>query len=547
MDKNRYLSLALFLILITASSFSVFASDTDTPATDAAIAETEVPETQVSETEVPETQATETEALETENVYAQAQELGRQELVELYSKVKNNEIEIIDQDPAYGPLVVVAQFDWKEDDAPDISWHTPTPENYMGLLPKDRLANTYEEAQTAILIYPVHFKVGFYTIGGDAYETTTKIAVVDLDQMKMYNVNDFATTNPPQTVYGPIGTSGYGPMKVEEALEYIAAELNSQQPEDYAPAEDSGISETDTTETEMIPPDQILDAFGNDVFRTTYDALSQGEEISNGTKSDTAKGLQDTLNEFGRGLTTDGAAGNLTFEALHQVQEALGLEVTETVSQDTYLQLLKYLLLDTDESLAASALGSTDSSEAAYQHAKVLKLKGQGYLAKQKFEESQWDDWEAQAAECVQAWPENGKIAQNPTIQGSEVELVIERNGTEGTAMQVDICTMEGEVVQSLFIQNSGQAAAYLPSGTYVIKSTGGSDWYGPADAFGEDHSWSVMTFDSDEDPSQKVPYVNLPAGSWIITINTSDYDPTAESVGSMSMEDYLAWSSQNT
>lgn len=79
-----------------------------------------------------------------------------------------------------------------------------------------------------------------------------------------------------------------------------------------------------------------------------------------------------------------------------------------------------------------------------------------------------------------------------------------------------------------------------------MIKSTSGTEWYGPKDAFGDDQPWFVMTFDSAEDASEQVPYVNLPAGAWMITINTSDYDPNAESVGSMSMDEYLAWAGQN-
>ena len=99
------------------------------------------------------------------------------------------------------------------------------------------------------------------------------------------------------------------------------------------------------------------------------------------------------------------------------------------------------------------------------------------------------------------------------------------------------------EVISSLFISGSGKATAYLPSGTYMIRSVDGNDWYGPGDAFGGEHSWSIMTFDSDEDSSEQVPYVYLPSGSWMITINAAEIDPDSESIGSMSMEEYLTWS----
>ena len=520
--------------------------ETEAPATETPLPETETPATEapVTETEAPVTEATvtETEApvIETENPYVEAQEQGRQELVNLYAQLLEDQIEVIDADPHYGAKVVVALFKNRTTDHPDISWHAPNDENHMECLPQERLAKILDEADTAILVYPEYTWVGNYTTGGAANRTTTEVAVIDLHQMKRFRIYDVATTEPPQTIYAAFGTGASGEMKTEDAMRYIANQLNAQSPEDYAPK----VYGSDAPD---ISEDQILEALGNDIFRSTFEALSQGEEIVNGTHSDAAKGLQETLNEFGRNLVADGAAGNMTFEGLHQVQEALGLESTENVNGDTYLQLLKYLLLDTDEAMAASALGITDSGEADYHRANVLKLKGQNYLAKLRYEESAWGDWEEKAAGCVVPWPENGKVYQNQNIQGSDVELVVHRNGDEETAMQVDICTLENEVISSLFISGSGEATVYLPSGTFMIRSTDGSEWYGPGDAFGGEHSWSIMTFNSEEDSSEQVPYVNLPSGSWMITINASEYNPDSESIGSMSVEEYLEWISQNS
>ena len=520
------------------------ATETPLPETEAAATEALLPETETpaTETPLPETEAPATEAPvpETENPYIEEQEQGRLELVDLCSTLFEDQVEVIDADPHYGAKVVVALFKNRTTDHPDISWHAPNDENHMECLPQERLAKILDEADTAILVYPEYTWVGNYTTGGAANRTTTEVAVIDLHQMKRFRIYDVATTEPPQTIYAAFGTGASGEMKTEDAMRYIANQLNAQSPEDYAPK----VYGSDAPD---ISEDQILEALGNDIFRSTFEALSQGEEIVNGTHSDAAKGLQETLNEFGRNLVADGAAGNMTFEGLHQVQEALGLEITESVNGDTYLQLLKYLLLDTDEAMAASALGITDSGEADYHRANVLKLKGQNYLAKLRYEESAWGDWEEKAAGCVVPWPENGKVYQNQNVQGSDVELVVHRNGDEETAMQVDICTLENEVISSLFISGSGEATVYLPSGTFMIRSTDGSEWYGPGDAFGGEHSWSIMTFNSDEDSSEQVPYVNLPSGSWMITINASEYNPDSESIGSMSVEEYLEWISQNS
>ena len=520
--------------------------ETEAPVTEAPLLETEAPVTEAPllETEAPVTEApllkTEAPLPETENPYVEAQELGRQKLVDLYAQLQEDQIEVIEEDPHYGAQVVVALFKTRTTEYPDISWHVPNDENYMGYLPQERLAKVLEDADTAVLIYPKHTWIGNYTSGGAANRTTTEVAAIDLHQMKRFSIHDVAVTDPPQTIYGAIGSGASGEMKCEDAMIYVADQLNAQSPEDYA---SGGYGSTAVSDAADITADQILDTLGSEFFRSTYEAVSQGEEIVSGTHSDAAKGLQLTLNEFGRNLAADGAAGNMTFEGLHQVQEALGLEQADSVNAETYLLLLKYLLLDTDEAMAASALGITDSGEAAYQHANVLKLKGQNYLAKLKYEESSWEDWEEQAAQCIVGWPENGKVFQNQNIQGSDVELIVNRNGDEGTAMQVDICTLENEVISSLFISGSGKATAYLPSGTYMIRSVDGNDWYGPGDAFGGEHSWSIMTFDSDEDSSEQVPYVYLPSGSWMITINAAEIDPDSESIGSMSMEEYLTWS----
>ena len=99
--------------------------------------------------------------------------------------------------------------------------------------------------------------------------------------------------------------------------------------------------------------DYVLNQLGNSLYRETYEALAGGETVSMGGWGTTAKGLQQTLIDFGQKLSADGQAGGKTFEALHAVQDSFGMERTDKVDSEAYSHLLLRLLvlkeMDEDE------------------------------------------------------------------------------------------------------------------------------------------------------------------------------------------------------
>ena len=99
-----------------------------------------------------------------------------------------------------------------------------------------------------------------------------------------------------------------------------------------------------TAQTGGMSTEEVLDALGEEVYRTTYAALLSGEVVEKGSKGDTAKGVQQTLAAFGQDIAVDGNVGPRTIAALNAVQEAFGLELTESVDAAGYGEILRCLL-----------------------------------------------------------------------------------------------------------------------------------------------------------------------------------------------------------
>ena len=97
-------------------------------------------------------------------------------------------------------------------------------------------------------------------------------------------------------------------------------------------------------QTGAVSPEEALDALGEEVYRTTYEALLSGEVVEKGSRGDTAKGVQQTLVAFGQDIAVDGNVGPRTIAALNAVQEAFGLELTESVDAAGYGEMLRCLL-----------------------------------------------------------------------------------------------------------------------------------------------------------------------------------------------------------
>lgn len=276
--------------------------------------------------------------------------------------------------------------------------------------------------------------------------------------------------------------------------------------------------------------EDVLEALGEDIYRDTYAALAAGETVGRGAKGELAKGFQQTLIAFGQKITADGSVGPKTIAALNAVQEAFGLEPTETLDADGYAELLPRLLISTDPDAAEPLL--KDSMGGAYDYARACALVAEGkyYQAKQAFETCGYSDSAARAEACVQPWPKNGELYRNPSVGGSSSKLTVKFNTDPETAMFVKIYTLDDVLARTLFIGGTGKASTSLPGGTYVIKDGTGHDWYGEEDAFGADGYYEVMTFNGGERQVQLMKnYTST------ITVNVQEGDSKGDAVGSAS------------
>ena len=93
----------------------------------------------------------------------------------------------------------------------------------------------------------------------------------------------------------------------------------------------------------------ILDALDDDVYRNTYAALASGEVIGKGSTGETAKGVQQTLVALGQKISVDGNVGGKTIAALNAVQQEFGLDLTESLDVNDYINLLSCLMTAVSE------------------------------------------------------------------------------------------------------------------------------------------------------------------------------------------------------
>ncbi len=282
--------------------------------------------------------------------------------------------------------------------------------------------------------------------------------------------------------------------------------------------------------------DEVLDALGDDIYRTTYDAICSGEVIQKGSKGDAAKGVQQTLIAFGQGIAADGSVGPKTIGALNAVQAAFGLEQTEALDVDGYAELLPRLLMVVDPDQAdALLMGRMDAGEYKYMRACSLVAQGKFATAKAFFEKSGWSDWESRAEACVQPWPKTGVLYKNPAVKGSNSKLSVQYNTDPDNAMLVKIYTMDNVLARTMFIGGTGKATTSLPAGTYIIKTGTGKHWYGEEESFGErpEGYYEIMTL---SDGSQEIELRKNYHST--LTINVQEEVPETDRVGS----DWESW-----
>ena len=273
----------------------------------------------------------------------------------------------------------------------------------------------------------------------------------------------------------------------------------------------------------------LLSELNSSVYRETWQALKEGDPLKSGAYGDAARGLQQTLIDFGQKLSADGQAGGQTFEALHAVQDAFGLQRTDTVDADTYSDLLLRLLAmkeleehepyEVEDMLCELPGAPVEYEESIYLVASAYYLKGKYYHAEELFTFCDWADAQERAETCRQPWPSTGQIWKDPSLSAG-TQLTVTVNGQPDVGMHVKIYQRNGtDLAAALFIGGSGSASTWLPGGTYVIKDGTGTDWYGPEDSFGGYGSYETMTFDDDD-----ATEVELESGyTYTISINVTE------------------------
>ena len=279
---------------------------------------------------------------------------------------------------------------------------------------------------------------------------------------------------------------------------------------------------------------KTLEALDEPLYKDTYTALLNGESIRNGSYGEVARGVQQTLVDFGQSIGVDGSIGSLTISALNAVQEAFGLEQTDALDATGYGELLECLRLYRDPEAWLTMLDETDSRP-LYLAGCARVLRGEYFQAQECFRMTDYADAEKRADDCKQPWPSTGVIWQDPHLS-SKMNLCFDINQSEDTGTFIKIFEGGTELVATLFVGGTGSASLWLPDGTYTIKYASGSDWYGSGDAFGPMGSYQIMTFDGGSS------LVSLDAGyMYTITVDAEDSSPDAESVGSLdtSYEDF--------
>ena len=483
--------------------------------------------------------------------------------------------------------VVVAVYHSRDDKEPDVLTALSDHYRYSDF-PMEYRADSLATADWAAIIYPTYKNVGYYTGGGPANQTTTWLSLIDLATDAQYDLKA-ATEAPPPVLMNDSGNGASGAFRPEEAVEKLkeliqgasdaapvegstagepsvvevpepetagepsvveapepeatgepsvvevpepeaaGESVAAEEPEPEAAGASVAAEEPATVPAALADVDSVLAALGSDHCRATYEALLAGEVVQNGSKGEAARGVQQTLIDFGQGITADGSVGPKTLAALNAVQSAFGLEPTDFVDAAQYEALLPRLLIATDEPAARELLAASMGGEYDYTRACALQARGLWYSARVAFEGSRFGDWEARAQACVQPWPKTGELYRNPDVKGSNTRLTVQFNSDGETAMLVKLYTPDGLLARTMFIAGTGKATTSLPAGRYIIKDGAGVNWYGEEEAFGGEGYYEVMTFGDGEQE------VELPKNyASTITVNVEEYNPDADSVGTL-------------
>ena len=444
--------------------------------------------------------------------------------------------------------------------------------DYFQDIPEQVLASGIDEAQVAVIIEEELTLVGYYYMG-NAYRTTTNLLIMNAQTGELYSSETIAVNDPPETievttingVQSP--KSGYGEFEIQNAVNTVLARIGQVGDADGADGDaQTGVSEQSAS---AMAPDEdlinrILDVLDSEVYRSTRTLLKNGEVVGSGYRGDAGSGIQQLLVDLGCDITVDGIVGQQTLDSLAQVQQELGLPVTEKADLDTFDTLLPILLLTRD--MDAQETSGEDTSGLAqdlqdfyenqggsgyysYLQGGAYALSGRYYAAKEAYSSTGYGDAASRAANCIQEWPGTGEVWRNPQVGGSDVSLTFTVNSSSsGSGMCFYMYSDNGTLVSVVFVEGSASATTYVPSGTYRIKDGTGSDWYGRKDAFGRAGIYEFMSFEDEseedtgdyEDPAAKYK-VDLMPGGYELSVNVTEITDDGTGVGGTDV-DWDSW-----
>ena len=151
---------------------------------------------------------------------------------EYFNRAQNAETDFETGQPAYKGKIVFAVSDGNL-----YTSLAGEPKYGFGRVPAGRLAATFDEADTLVLIYADYKVVGQYTPMVRARKTYTKVCVADLRQDVLYKPFDAVVTDPPRSVtirtMNGIPTTGAfsGDFEPQQAIDKVAGVLLPAEPE----------------------------------------------------------------------------------------------------------------------------------------------------------------------------------------------------------------------------------------------------------------------------------------------------------------------------
>ena len=144
-------------------------------------------------------------------------------------------------------------------------------------------------------------------------------------------------------------------------------------------------------------------------------------------------------------------------------------------------------------------------SQALFEEGLARYDEGKYYSARCAFHMSGLPEAEELAAQCVQDWPETAEIwrgdrAMISNAAGDELRLKFEVTPEADTAVLIRVSRIDGkgdpEPVSMLFFGGKDSVTIPLSEGTFIVETERGSEWYGTEEAFGDNGSYEIMTFD---------------------------------------------------